>query len=74
MKDWIMELCPEIEEWQADLIAEHHERIVALLKRTKQDLEILKTAMRVGPPEYDWRDYQEMVDDIIAAMKEKLND
>jgi len=22
MKDWIMELCPEIAEWQAELIAE----------------------------------------------------
>jgi hypothetical protein len=22
MKDWILELCPEIQEWQAELIAE----------------------------------------------------
>lgn len=29
MKDWILELCPEIAEWQAELIAEHVERAVA---------------------------------------------
>lgn len=29
MKDWIMELCPEIAEWQADLIAEQAQREVA---------------------------------------------
>ena len=23
MKDWIMKLCPEIAEWQAELIADH---------------------------------------------------
>lgn len=23
MKDWIKELCPEIADWQAELIAEH---------------------------------------------------
>lgn len=29
MKDWIMELCPEIAEWQADLIAEQAQKEVA---------------------------------------------
>ena len=29
MKDWIMELCPEIAEWQAELIAEHADLLVA---------------------------------------------
>lgn len=29
MKDWIMELCPEIAEWQADLIAEQAQLVVA---------------------------------------------
>lgn len=28
MKDWIMELCPEIAEWQAELIVDHVERLV----------------------------------------------
>jgi hypothetical protein len=28
MKDWIMELCPEIAEWQADLIVEYAQRMV----------------------------------------------
>ena len=28
MKDWIMELCPEIQEWQAELIAEHTRKLV----------------------------------------------
>lgn len=28
MKDWIMELCPEIQEWQAELIAEHTQKLV----------------------------------------------
>ena len=26
MKEWIMELCPEIKEWQAEMIAEEVER------------------------------------------------
>ena len=26
MKDWIKELCPEIAEWQAELIAEHADK------------------------------------------------
>lgn len=29
MKDWIMELCPEIAEWQAEIIAEQVQREVA---------------------------------------------
>ena len=29
MKDWIMELCPEIAEWQADLIAEQVQKEIA---------------------------------------------
>lgn len=29
MKDWIMELCPEIAEWQAELIAEQVQAKVA---------------------------------------------
>lgn len=29
MKDWIMELCPEIVEWQAELIAEQAQTKVA---------------------------------------------
>ena len=29
MKDWIMELCPEIAEWQAELIAEQAQTEVA---------------------------------------------
>ena len=28
MKNWIMELCPEIQEWQAELIAEHAQKLV----------------------------------------------
>lgn len=28
MKNWIMELCPEIQEWQAELIAEHTQKLV----------------------------------------------
>ena len=28
MKDWIMELCPEIQEWQAEIIAEHTQKLV----------------------------------------------
>lgn len=27
MKDWIKELCPEIGEWQAELIGEHAEKL-----------------------------------------------
>jgi len=27
MKDWIKELCPEIAEWQAELIAEHADKL-----------------------------------------------
>ena len=44
----------------------------ALLRQLHADLEILKTAMRVGPPEYDWEDYNEMVDDAIATLTERL--
>ena len=29
MKDWIMELCPEIAEWQAELIAEQAQKDTA---------------------------------------------
>lgn len=29
MKNWITELCPEIAEWQAELIAEECEKAVA---------------------------------------------
>lgn len=29
MKDWIMEVCPEIAEWQAELIAEQVQAKVA---------------------------------------------
>lgn len=28
MKDWIMELCPEIAGWQADLIVEEMQKLV----------------------------------------------
>jgi hypothetical protein len=43
MKDWIKELCPEIAEWQAELIAEEaqkavraeREEIIAILSRTE---------------------------------------
>lgn len=28
MKTWIMELCPEIQEWQAEIIAEHTQKMV----------------------------------------------
>lgn len=28
MKTWIMELCPEIQEWQAEIIAEYTQKLV----------------------------------------------
>lgn len=28
MKNWIMELCPDIQEWQAEIIAEHAQKLV----------------------------------------------
>lgn len=28
MKDWIIELCPEIQEWQAAVIAQHAKELV----------------------------------------------
>ena len=28
MRDWLMELCPEMVGWQADLIVDHVERLV----------------------------------------------
>jgi len=29
MKDWLMELCPELADWQAEIIAEHVAKAVS---------------------------------------------
>ena len=33
MKDWIKELCPEIADWQVELIADHHQAEVDRLNK-----------------------------------------
>ena len=33
MKDWIKELCPEIADWQVELIADHHQAEIERLNK-----------------------------------------
>lgn len=40
MKDWIKELCPEIADWQAELIAEHAAPKRPWVGLTQEDIDI----------------------------------
>lgn len=37
MKDWILELCPEIAEWQAEIIVDHVQKLLTLEKNKSGD-------------------------------------
>lgn len=37
LKEWIMDLCPEIREWQADCIIEHIERVKESAVKAERD-------------------------------------
>ena len=65
MKSWIMDLCPLMAEWQAEIIAEHAEAMVerdtALLR---QALEALERADKISGYPNNKK--------VIAALKERL--
>ena len=66
MKDWIKELCPEIADWQAELIAEH-----CPPKREWQGLtdeERMELAIKTGAMTADWLPFMEAVE---KKLKEK---
>jgi hypothetical protein len=50
MKEWIKELCPEIADWQAELIAEHAEPKREWVGLT--DEEIFETHKQVDSMQY----------------------
>ena len=68
MKAWIMELCPEIQEWQAELIAE---------EAAKSDTALLRQALKalnyVGVDPIDREEWEE-TEAIITALRERLGE
>lgn len=49
MKDWIMELCPEIAEWQAELIEEQIQaKVAAEREECARRVEVFDKAFQTG--------------------------
>lgn len=67
MKAWIMELCPEIQEWQAELIAEEAAKSDTALLR--QAWEALRQCEYTSAPAQ-----RPMIKSTIAALQERLGE
>ena len=50
MRDWLMELCPEMVEWQADLIVDHVERLVR--HEREECAKVCETHIEEATPDY----------------------
>lgn len=72
MKEWLKELCPEISEWQVDLIVDQHESEVAILNQklrvSEQTVDRCKSVAD-ATAEY-WREDIEVKD---ALLREAIN-
>ena len=62
MKDWIMELCPEIAEWQAEIIAEQ------VRIRVESEREACAVA---AEKQARWIGYNAHAEAIAAAIRER---